>query len=189
MALACCIGAIMLTPAVAQIVAPIALTRTQIVRLQRMQGVFAYESGFDEAAAKSAVAAATPTLVTRSQRRLRVQLLEVLRPALRVKIQLENSGTLSARMAVQEGTARISAPLSGALESVKVARASSKPSSLNLSQRLDGSTLLQIVEGKGVRQERRFDLSTSGTILILDARVMSTAANGPLTARSVYRKL
>jgi hypothetical protein len=92
-------------------------------------------------------------------------------------------------LAIQEGGSKASAPPTGEARAVvpKGARPDAQP--LQLTQQLEGTALLRVVEGKGFRQERRFSLSADANSLTVELRVSGAALPSPLSASYVYARL
>jgi hypothetical protein len=175
-------------PARAQRSGATGLAPAELTRLERMQGQFMYESGPARLELWKSIEAGTTGLDLAQARHVRAQLEQLLGPAPHVELALETeAGALS--LAIQEGRAKASAPPTGEARALtpKGSRADATP--LQLSQRLEGTTLLRVVEGKGFRQERRFSLSADASRLTLEIRVSGSALPSPLSAAYVYRRL
>jgi hypothetical protein len=69
---------------------------------------------------------------------------------------------------------------------LKGARSDAEP--VQLSHQVQGTTLLRIIESNGLRQERRFALSSDDK-LTLEVRVFSPGVTGSLTMTAVYRRI
>jgi hypothetical protein len=167
----------------AQLASP-SLTLDQLGRLQRIAGQFAYASGTSVETLRRSVADATQTLEARAARTVRGQVEEMLLPARRLRFALENVSATGTRVQLQEGRATISTPLNGVLEKPLASRSDAR-----LSQQLQGSALVQIIESRGLRQERRFSLNDSGTSLTLNVRVTGSLLAAPVQVQAVYQRL
>jgi hypothetical protein len=163
------------------------LNPAQLARLQSMQGDFVYESGPLRPELWKAIEAGTRERDPAQARRTRAQLEQLLAPPPHVELMLETAAVPT--MAIQEGRSQASAPLTGEARAIvsKGARADAQP--LQLSQRLSGSTLVRVVEGKGFRQERSFTLGADGATLTLEIRISGAALPSPLSSSATYRRL
>lgn len=175
------------TPALAQRVSDTALTAGQLTELQRLQGEFTYESGPSRPELWKAVENGTSAVDPAQARRTRAQLEQLLSPPPYVELALETGTTPT--LAIQEGRAKASAPVTGEQRAIvpKGARPDAQP--LQLSQQLQGTTLVRVVEGKGFRQERRFTLSADAANLTLEIRVSGAALPRALSSTATYRRL
>jgi hypothetical protein len=177
------------TPASAQPSGIAGLSTAQLTRLQGMQGEYAYESGTSGPTLWKAVEAGTIGLDSAQARRTRAQLEQLLTPPPRIALALEAGSAGAPSLAIEEGRVRSAASLNGEARAIvpKGARADSEP--LQLSQQLQGATLLRTIDGNGFHQERRFIASADGTQLTLQIRVSGAALSSPLSASAVYRRL
>jgi hypothetical protein len=83
-------------------------------------------------------------------------------------------------------TDKVTRPEGSQLFYDQAGRADTAP--LQLSQRLGGTTVLRVVEGKGFRQERRFALSADASRMTLKIRVSGAALQAPVSAAYVYAR-
>jgi hypothetical protein len=162
------------------------LTTAQLARLQSMQGEFVLEVGPARPELWKAIETGTRAGDPVQARRTRAQLEQLLAPPPQVKLGLEAATVPT--MAIQEGRSQASAPLTVEARAVvaKGARPDAVP--LQLSQRLQGTTLVRLVEGNGFRQERHFSLSADGAMLTLEIRVSGAVLQSPLSSSATYRR-
>lgn len=175
------------SPARAQLSGRAELTPAQLTKLQSMQGEFVLASEPARPELWKSIEAGTARLDPAQARRTRAQLEQLLGPVPRVELALESENGAPS-FAIQEGRAKASAPPTGEARALvpKGSRADAQP--LQLSQRLEGSALLRVVEGKGFRQERRFSLSADANRLTVEIRVSGAALQAPLSASYVYAR-
>lgn len=178
-------SAAMWSAARAQVVKQPVLSGLQVTGLQKMSGQFLLESGLDSQALHVAAAAAIVG-TSPEDRRERAKLQEILRPAPRIQLALDSAVPTKARMTLQEGGVRVGAPATG--QSVSVLTATGLQSGYTFSQHLDGAALLQVIVGRGLRQERRFTLDSAGSLLTVEVRVTGARLSAPALVRATYRR-
>jgi len=89
-------------------------------------------------------------------------------------------------MTLQQGSVRVSAPLTGAPQFV--VNGTRSGDGYTVSHQLEGATLLQVITGKGLRQERRFTLDSAGMILTVNVRVTGDGLASAVLSRATYRR-
>jgi hypothetical protein len=176
------------SPARAQLTRATELTPAQLTRLQQMQGQFVYESGPSRPELWKSIEVGTTGLDPAQARHTRAQLEQLLGAPPSVELALETEGGAPS-LSIQEGRSKASAPPTGEARAVvpKGARPDVQP--LQLSQRLEETALLRVIEGKGFRQERRFSLSADGNSLAVQIHISGAALPSPLSASYVFRRL
>lgn len=162
-------------------------TQAQLTQLQRLEGEFVYESGVDRIELWRAIERGTREVDAAHVRRDRARLEQLLWPPPRIQIAVEADSAGVASMAVQEGRTRVSASLAGEAKPVRISSAS-RETALQMSQRLDGKTLLRVIDGHDFHQERRLTVSEDRQSVVLEIHVTGLRLRDPLTARAIYRR-
>jgi hypothetical protein len=167
----------------AQVMAP-GLTALQLTRLQRLAGQFAYVSGTSNELLRQSILAATQGLSASATRSVRAQLEATLLPARKVRFALEGGLATGTALRVQEGSLQLSTPLTGALTNLPKLGAATR-----VAQQLQNAALVQVVENRGLHQERKFSLDATGSTLTLDVRVTGANLASPVQTQAVYQRI